>query len=295
MVTDVCDGGGTMEADPDLPAIRLPEGYQKYTDPRLVPPITLALENEVNVRRLEAVRQFARLNAVNRQNGAAARVGILSTGKTYYDLMQALRDLKVRDGIRIGKIGMPFPLDAEFVKRFAEGLETILVVEEKRSFLEMQLREILYDQPAHPAILGKSHFPPIGELDPDKIAKVLCDVLNLNEHRQPAPSHQSTSPGEALGRPPSGFLQWLSPQSLHAAAGGSNRRRRHWLPHHGDAADGSHSRYFISHAHGRRRRALDRDDAVRGSYRTFSRISATARCFIPGTWRSKLASPRRST
>src|ERR1035438_1140709 len=125
MVTDVCDGGGTMEADPDLPAVRLPEGYQKYTDPRLVPPITLALENEVNVRRLEAVRQFARLNGVNRQNGAAARVGILSTGKTYYDLMQALRDLKVRDGIRIGKIGMPFPLDAVFVKQFAEGLQFV--------------------------------------------------------------------------------------------------------------------------------------------------------------------------
>src|ERR1700675_2995734 len=76
LVTDICDGGGTMEADPDLPEIRLPEGYQKYTDPRLVPPITLALENEVNVRRLEAVRQFARLNAVNRHNGAAARIGI---------------------------------------------------------------------------------------------------------------------------------------------------------------------------------------------------------------------------
>ena len=201
MVTDVCDGGGTVETDPDLPAIRLPEGYQKYTDPRLVPPITLALENEVNIRRLEAVRQFARLNAVNRQNGAAARVGILSTGKTYYDLMQALRDLKVRDGIRIGKIGMPFPLDAVFVKQFAEGLETILVVEEKRSFLEMQLREILYDQPSHPAILGKSHFPPIGELDPDKIAKVLCAVLNLKDHRQPAPSPQSPAPKPLAARP----------------------------------------------------------------------------------------------
>src|SRR5579864_315896 len=173
MVTDVCDGGGTVEVDPDLPTIRLPEGYQKYTDPRLVPPITLALENEVNIRRLEAARQFVRLNAVNRHNGAGARIGILSTGKTYYDVMQALRDLKVRDGIRIGKIGMPFPLDPEFVKQFATGLETILVVEEKRSFVEMQLREILYDQPAHPAVLGKSHFPPIGELDPDKIAKAL--------------------------------------------------------------------------------------------------------------------------
>src|SRR5438552_15866204 len=109
MVTDVCDGGGTLEVDADKPIIRLPEGYQKYTDARLVPPITLALEHEVNVRRLEAARQFARLNGVNRHNGVAARIGILSTGKSYYDLMQALRDLGIHEGIRIGKVGMPFP------------------------------------------------------------------------------------------------------------------------------------------------------------------------------------------
>ena len=94
---------------------------------------------------------------------------------------------------------MPFPLDAEFVKQFAEGLETILVVEEKRSFLEMQLREILYDQPSHPAILGKSHFPPVGELDPDKIAKVLCAALNLkdlvSQPRAPSPQPRSQRPG----------------------------------------------------------------------------------------------------
>ncbi len=203
MVTDVCDGGGTVEVDPDLPTIRLPEGYQKYTDPRLVPPITLALENEVNIRRLEAARQFARMNSVNRHNAAGARIGILSTGKTYYDLMQALRDLKVRDGIRIGKIGMPFPLDPEFVTNFAAGLETILVVEEKRSFVEMQLREILYDQPAHPAILGKSHFPPIGELDPDKIAKALSSVLGLTPRLQPVAAPQSAP--KPMGARPAAF------------------------------------------------------------------------------------------
>jgi indolepyruvate ferredoxin oxidoreductase len=180
LVTDVCDGGGTADLDPTRPAIRLPEGYEKHTDPRLVPPYTLTLENEVNVRRVEAARQFARINNVNRHNGISARIGILSTGKPYYDLTQALRDVGATDQIRIGKVGMPFPLDPEFVKDFAQDLDTILVVEEKRSFLEMQLREILYDQAARPAILGKSHFPPTGELDPDKIAKVLCDVLNLN-------------------------------------------------------------------------------------------------------------------
>ena len=205
MVTDVCDGGGTVEVDPDLPEIRLPDGYEKYTDPRLVPPITLALENEVNVRRLEAARQFARLNRVNRQNGAGARIGILSTGKTYFDLMQGLRDLKVFDGVRIAKVGMPFPLDPEFAKQFASGLETILVVEEKRSFVEMQLREILYDQAAHPAILGKSHFPPIGELDPDKIAKVLAGVLNLKAKVQVAAGHQQPAAAKPPGARPAAF------------------------------------------------------------------------------------------
>ena len=75
---------------------------------------------ETNVRRLEAARAFARANRLNRHNGAAARIGILSAGKPYYDLMQALRDLDVRDGIRIGKVGMPFPLEPEFVLGFRQ-------------------------------------------------------------------------------------------------------------------------------------------------------------------------------
>ncbi|MGH8324838.1 MAG: indolepyruvate ferredoxin oxidoreductase family protein, partial [Steroidobacteraceae bacterium] len=72
LVTDVCDGGGTAEVDPDRPLIQIPEGYQKYVDARLVPPFTLALEQEVNARRLEAAVSFSRLNAVNRWYGARA-------------------------------------------------------------------------------------------------------------------------------------------------------------------------------------------------------------------------------
>src|SRR5262249_42904617 len=103
-----------------------------------------------------------------------------AAGKSYYDLMQALRDLGVRDGVRVGKVAMPFPLEPEFVKSFAAGLETIVVVEEKRSFVEMQIREILYDEASRPAVFGKSHFPPTGELDPDKIARVLAEILKLD-------------------------------------------------------------------------------------------------------------------
>ena len=182
LVTDVCDGGGTVELDPDRPAIQIPTGYEKYVDARLVSPITLALEHETYVRRLEAARQFARLNQVNRWQGNG-RIGLLSAGKVYYDLKQALSDLKVVDGVRIGQVAMPFPLEPGFVREFADGLDTILVVEEKRSFLELQLREILYGMPNAPRILGKSHFPPTGELDPDRIALVLAEVLHLNPAR----------------------------------------------------------------------------------------------------------------
>lgn len=197
MVTDICDGGGTIQVDPQSPVIRIPEGYQKYHDARIVAPISLALEHEVNVRRLEAARQFARLNELNHWRGSG-KIGILSAGKPYYDLLQALRDLRVNDGIRIGKVGMPFPLEPQFVRDFADGLDTLLVVEEKRSFLEMQVREILYDLPNRPEVLGKSHFPPTGELDPDKIGLVLAGVLKLQSQRLFALDQSKSQPRELL-------------------------------------------------------------------------------------------------
>ncbi|MEO7145627.1 MAG: indolepyruvate ferredoxin oxidoreductase family protein [Bryobacteraceae bacterium] len=191
LVTDVCDGGGTADVAPDTPPIQLPGGYEKYVDARLVPPYTLALEQEVNARRLEAALEFARLNRVNRWHGAreAAWLGIASAGKAYFDLAQALRDLGMGEreldslGIRVAKFGMTFPLEARFAEEFAAGLETILVIEEKRSFLEMLLKDALYRLARRPAVIGKQDetgaalFPPSGELDADAIAKVLGPLV----------------------------------------------------------------------------------------------------------------------
>ncbi len=204
MVTDICDGGGTIDVDPESPVIRIPEGYQKYTDARIVAPVTLALEHETNVRRLEAARSFARLNQVNWWRGEG-RVGILSAGKAYYDTMQALRDLGVRDGVRIGKVGMPFPLEPDFLREFADGLDTILVVEEKRSFLEMQVREILYGEPRRPVVLGKSHFPPTGELDPDRIALTLSSILKLDAKRLPVLAENQAKVRDRASERPAAF------------------------------------------------------------------------------------------
>jgi indolepyruvate ferredoxin oxidoreductase len=195
LVTDVCDGGGTVIVDPDQPRIRIPEGYQKSVDARLMPPYTLGLEHEVNTRRLQAAIEFARLNQLNRWHGVAAGdrhawLGLVSAGKSYYDLAQALRDLGLGErelvelGIRVAKFGMTFPLDKEFAREFAEGLETILVIEEKRSFLELHVRDALYGLSLPPVIIGKQDaqgaplFPASGELDPDRIALAVGRLLD---------------------------------------------------------------------------------------------------------------------
>lgn len=188
MVTDICDGGGVIDVDPERPAIRIPQGYEKKTDARIVAPITLALEHETHVRRIEAALRFARENDLNRSRGKGP-FGILTAGKSYYDLMQALRDLGIADGaVRIGKVAMPFPLDPEFVREFAAGLETILVVEEKRSFLELQLKDALYGVAARPAVHGKDVFPPTGELDPDRIADAIATLLRLPKRSVSVPA-----------------------------------------------------------------------------------------------------------
>ena len=197
MVTNVCDGGGTVEVAPERLEIHIPEGYEKKSDPRLTIPFTLMLEAEVNGRRLQAARDFARTNAFNRIFGACenARLGIATAGKNYYDVMQALRDLHIapqdldRLGIRIAKFGMTFPLEPQFVRGFAEGLETILVIEEKRSFLEFQLREALYNHPRRPIIIGKvdaegtTLVPASGELDPEPVSRLLASLLQIENGR----------------------------------------------------------------------------------------------------------------
>ena len=189
-VTDVCDGGATVRVDPHALSIAVPEGFERHFDVRFFNPFSLQMEYEATVRRLEAARAFARLNRVNRFYGAKnAWLGIVATGKAWLDVLQAVRDLGIREGdldrfgIRLGKVAMPFPLEPEFVRSFSSGLRTLLVVEEKRSFVETQIKEILYAQAERPVVLGKADAqggPLIqghGELNPELIAQVIAGLL----------------------------------------------------------------------------------------------------------------------
>ena len=141
---------------------------------------------------------FATANGINRifgaQEGAqpgaaAAQLGIVTTGKAYLDVRQALAELGLADvaalanaGVRVLKLGMSWPLDETVIASFSRGLQTLLVVEEKRAFVETELKELLYGKPG-PSIVGKrdengqSLLSATGELSVASVAMALGRYL----------------------------------------------------------------------------------------------------------------------
>jgi indolepyruvate ferredoxin oxidoreductase len=205
IVTNVSDEVGTAEVAPDRIAIADP-GFEHEGKPWRAthgmvrfPPWGLEMERELFSGRLEAARAFAAANGINRiaVSTPQAWLGIAAAGKTYHDVREALRALGLDDdalrrhGIRLLHVRMPFPLEPGLVRGFARGLEELLVIEEKRSFVELQMREILIDEAGHPKVTGKRDeqgrvlVPGDGELDADRIALILARRL---ERRLPLPS-----------------------------------------------------------------------------------------------------------
>src|SRR5262249_43624808 len=169
IVTNVADEVGTAEVSPDRLTIAAPdfvfEGrqWQAMQQPMLMPPFGLETERQIHYGRLEAAKAFALANPVNRVTIPTpnAWLGIAAAGKTYYDLREALLELGLDDealsrhGVRLLKIGMMFPMEPSIVREFARGLEELLVVEEKRSFIELFIRDTLYNLADRPRVVGK--------------------------------------------------------------------------------------------------------------------------------------------
>jgi len=140
--------------------------------------------------KLKAAVEFAKLNRLNHLvvDSNKSFLGIVTTGKAHLDVLQALEDLGIdrarasEIGIKIFKVGMSWPLEPQGIREFAEGLDEILVVEEKRGVIESQLKEQLYNWQAklRPLIIGKRDehgqwlLPSAGELTPARIARVLA-------------------------------------------------------------------------------------------------------------------------
>ena len=196
IVTDVADGFSTVDVSP-IADVKRPDftfngqSWQHLQTPALLAPFSLQMEREIQLCRLEAARLFASENHLNQITVSSPqdRIGLVAAGKTYYDLHQALGKLGLTDddlrryGIRLLKVGMIHPLEPALIREFARGLVEVFLVEEKRAFVELFLRDELYNLPDRPLILGKKDetgqflFPAYDELDADSIARILAPRL----------------------------------------------------------------------------------------------------------------------
>jgi indolepyruvate ferredoxin oxidoreductase len=167
-VTDVVESGASVEVDPDRVAIRLPEDFALPPGGLNIrwPDSFLEQESRLLDWKVYAALAYVRANRLDRivWDSPRARLGIVSTGKSYGDTMQALADLGIDEaaareiGLRVYKVAMSWPLEPQGARRFAEGLEEILVVEEKRQLIEYQIKEELYAWEAGaraPRVVGK--------------------------------------------------------------------------------------------------------------------------------------------
>lgn len=206
IVTDVADGAWSVRRDFRRLEIVVPEiewegrrwTYGQQGKPG--PDTAVIAERELVGPRWRMVEEFARANRldVTEVEAGEAWLGILAPGKACDDVLQALLDLGLdreeaaRRGIRVRRVRMVYPLDAEGLRAFARGLETLLVVEEKQPFVESQAVRALYGVAGSPAVIGKRDgegrplVPADGELTAPRVAEALRRVLGPRvELREP--------------------------------------------------------------------------------------------------------------
>ena len=218
LATNVVDGGMTVDLDaarvhPVVPD-NLIEGrpYVHEVSANFLQPNLGILERSAVHTRPELARRYARVNGLNRIVGdSEARIGFVAHGATYLDTLRALRRLGIDveaagSRVRVLKLGMVSPLEPQIVTEFAEGLDEIIVVEEKRAFVELQLKDLLYGVPGGPAVYGKrgpdgsTLLRADGDLPPEVIAAAAGPRLaaRLPGYELPAPSAEAPRPRRSL-------------------------------------------------------------------------------------------------
>ena len=193
-VHDNIESAGIADGSVDRVKITLPKDFDMPEGGLNIRPSDDRFEQEYrlhNHKRYAAVA-FARANKLDKiimSGGKTAKIGIVSTGKSYLDVRQALDDLGIDEvassklGLRLLKVAMVWPLDPQIVDEFSDGLDLVIVVEEKRSLLESQIREQLCNDTNAPVVIGKKDekgqtlFPAWGTLEPNQIAIAIAERL----------------------------------------------------------------------------------------------------------------------
>ncbi|MFY9684243.1 MAG: indolepyruvate ferredoxin oxidoreductase family protein [Pseudolabrys sp.] len=191
---ETVESSGVVDASLDRIKIVTPDDFhmpEGGLNIRLVDTF-LGQEARLHDFKRDAMLAFVRANRLNRiitSGGRAPKIGIITTGKAYLDVRQALDELGIDEmkcndlGLRIFKIACVWPISRQELAEFAQGLDLIIVVEEKRSLIEVQVREELYGSANQPVCIGKKDeqgnwlFPVKGALDPNDVAICIGERL----------------------------------------------------------------------------------------------------------------------
>ena len=191
--TDVANGSMTVDVTPDRV---VPVGPARAVDhtvtAKMMQPMLGVLERSRDGERRQAALDYAARNQLDlvTAHGALDRIGIIAAGPTFLHVREALRRMGLDDielaqhGIRLLQLGMIDPIEPRTMNGFASGLQKIIVVEDKRPFIETAVRDLLYGHnTGGPVIVGKRNiedgpvFPSNSELTADTIAPVLAEIL----------------------------------------------------------------------------------------------------------------------
>ena len=215
IVSAVADGTATIEVGPNRFTPVLPEFlwngklYEPTLTANVGPWTSGPVEKEIFEARLPLAEMYASANNLNRitVDTPQAWIGIVASGRCYYEVLEALHLLGLtradlsKLGIRLLQLGMIYPLERHVVRQFAQGLEEIVVVEEKRPFIETHLRDALYGTANAPRIVGKKDpegsllVSGTGALDADYLVEPLRRRLSVRvDAMRLAPAAPATAP-----------------------------------------------------------------------------------------------------
>lgn len=195
VISDTVETSAVVELGDEHRSFVIPEEHELPADGLNIrwPDPPLLQDDRLQEHKAYAAMAFARANRIDQVvlDSPGARFGIAATGKAFEDVRQALTELGIDEkaaadiGLRLYKVRMPWPLEPEGIRAFSDGLEEVLIIEERREIIEHQIKQQLFNwrQDVRPRIVGKfdendkPFLPLSAALSTSRVARALATRL----------------------------------------------------------------------------------------------------------------------